>query len=153
MKFTIWQGNLLSDYRLISQRDTFEGITLGTINLLESIRFHNAGSSECFRDAGENFADENTAFRPTSPYAIAKAAATWQVSLYRKAYGLYAATGILFNHGSPLRPERFVSRKIVTKVCRTQTEVMKSLSLGISKYVAIGVGLRNMSTDVANAKY
>jgi GDPmannose 4,6-dehydratase len=70
--------------------DTFESITLGTINLLESIRiidtgirFYNAGSSECFGDTGAIFADENTAFQPTSPYAIAKAAATWQVDLYR----------------------------------------------------------------------
>jgi len=117
--------------------DTFESITLGTINLLESIRFinpkirfYNAGSSECFGDTGENFADENTAFRPTSPYAIAKAAATWQVSLYRKAYGLYAATGILFNHESPLRPERFVTKKIVNTVCRIANGSNEKLKLG-----------------------
>ena len=117
--------------------DTFESITLGTINLLESIRFinpkirfYNAGSSECFGDTGENFADENTAFRPTSPYAIAKAAATWQVSLYRKAYGLHAATGILFNHESPLRPERFVTKKIVNTVCRIANGSNEKLKLG-----------------------
>jgi GDPmannose 4,6-dehydratase len=117
--------------------DTFESITLGTINLLESIRFinpkirfYNAGSSECFGDTGENSADENTAFRPTSPYAIAKAAATWQVSLYRKAYGLYAATGILFNHESPLRPERFVTKKIVATVCRIANGSDEKLELG-----------------------
>jgi GDPmannose 4,6-dehydratase len=117
--------------------DTFESITLGTINLLESIRFinpkirfYNAGSSECFGDTGENFADENTAFRPTSPYAIAKAAATWQASLYRKAYGLYAATGILFNHESPLRPERFVTKKIVNTVCRIANGSNEKLKLG-----------------------
>ena len=117
--------------------DTFESITLGTINLLESIRFinpkirfYNAGSSECFGDTGENFADENTAFRPTSPYAIAKAAAIWQVSLYRKAYGLYAATGILFNHESPLRPERFVTKKIVATVCRIANGSNEKLELG-----------------------
>lgn len=117
--------------------DTFESITLGTINLLESIRFinpkirfYNAGSSECFGDTGKNFADENTAFRPTSPYAIAKAAATWQVALYRKAYGLYAATGILFNHESPLRPERFVTKKIVATVCRIANGSNEKLELG-----------------------
>ena len=117
--------------------ETFESITLGTINLLESIRFidpkirfYNAGSSECFGDTGENFADETTAFRPTSPYAIAKAAATWQVSLYRKAYGLYAATGILFNHESPLRPERFVTKKIVDSVCRIANGSNEKLELG-----------------------
>jgi len=117
--------------------DTFESITLGTINLLESIRFvnpkirfYNAGSSECFGDTGNNFADENTAFRPTSPYAIAKAAATWQVSLYRKAYGLFAATGILFNHESPLRPERFVTKKIVATACRIANGSNEKLELG-----------------------
>jgi len=117
--------------------DTFESITLGTINLLESIRFinpkirfYNAGSSECFGDTGENFADESTAFRPNSPYAIAKAAATWQVSLYRKAYGLYAATGILFNHESPLRPERFVTKKVVAAVCRIANGSNEKLELG-----------------------
>jgi len=98
--------------------ETFESITLGTINLLESIRFvdpmirfYNAGSSECFGDTGQNLATEQTAFRPTSPYAISKAAATWQVDLYRKAYDLFAVTGILFNHESPLRPERFCNQK------------------------------------------
>jgi GDPmannose 4,6-dehydratase len=117
--------------------DTFESITLGTINLLESIRFispkirfYNAGSSECFGDTSNEAADENTAFRPTSPYAIAKAAATWQVSLYRKAYGLYAATGILFNHESPLRPERFVTKKIVAAVCRIANGSNEKLELG-----------------------
>ena len=117
--------------------DTFESITLGTINLLESIRFinpkirfYNAGSSECFGDTGDNFVDENSAFHPTSPYAIAKAAATWQVSLYRKAYGLFAATGILFNHESPLRPERFVTKKIVATVCRIANGSGEKLELG-----------------------
>ena len=117
--------------------DTFESITLGTINLLGSIRFinpkirfYNAGSSECFGDTGKDAADENTAFRPTSPYAIAKAAATWQVSLYRKAYGLYATTGILFNHESPLRPEHFVTKKIVAAVCRIANGSVEKLELG-----------------------
>jgi GDPmannose 4,6-dehydratase len=117
--------------------DTFESITLGTINLLESIRFinpnirfFNAGSGECFGDTGENFADENTAFSPKSPYAIAKAAATWQVSLYRKVYGLYAVTGILFNHESPLRPERFVTKKIITTVCNIANGSNEKLEVG-----------------------
>lgn len=117
--------------------ETFESITHGTINILESIRFinpkirfYNAGSSECFGDTGKNYADENTAFRPTSPYAIAKAAATWQVSLYRKAYGLYATTGILFNHESPLRPDRFVTKKIVATVCRIANGSDEKLELG-----------------------
>ena len=117
--------------------ETFESITLGTINLLEvirfidpKIRFYNAGSSECFGDTGSEFAKENTAFQPTSPYAIAKAAAFWQVCLYRKAYGLSAVTGILFNHESPLRPAHFVTQKIVRAVCRIANGSDEKLQLG-----------------------
>ncbi len=105
--------------------ETTESITLGTLNLLEAVRFlgapirlYNAASSECFGDTDGVPADEMTAFRPRSPYAVAKAAAFWQVANYREAYGLFACSGILFNHESPLRPERFVTRKIVATACR-----------------------------------
>src|SRR5215510_6001103 len=104
--------------------ETLESIAQGTLNLLEAIRFtgrpirlYNAGSSECFGDSGHP-ADETTPFRPRSPYAVAKATAFWEVSNYREAYGLFACTGILFNHESPLRPERFVTRKIVEGAVR-----------------------------------
>ncbi len=100
--------------------ETLESIATGTLNLLEVIRFlgagiklYNAGSSECFGDTGGTAADEETPFRPRSPYAVAKAAAFWEVANYREAYGLFACSGILFNHESPLRPERFVTQKIV----------------------------------------
>lgn len=63
-------------------------------------------------DIGNNRADEDTPFRPRSPYGAAKAAAFWEVANYREAYGLFACSGILFNHESPLRPERFVTQKI-----------------------------------------
>lgn len=104
--------------------ESLESISLGTLNLIESIRTlslpcrtYNAGSSECFGDTGGAPADETTAFRPRSPYAVAKAAAFWQVANYRESYGMYACSGILFNHESPLRPERFVTQKIVHAVC------------------------------------
>jgi GDPmannose 4,6-dehydratase len=100
--------------------ETLESITLGTLNILETlrslgsdIRFYNAGSSECFGDTGGRAADETFAFHPKSPYAVAKAAAFWEVANFRDAYGLFACSGILFNHESPLRPLRFVTRKIV----------------------------------------
>jgi GDPmannose 4,6-dehydratase len=100
--------------------ETMESITLGTLNLLEAIRFmgrpiklYNASSSECFGDTGEDAASETTPFRPRSPYAVAKSAAFWQVANYREAYNLFACSGILFNHESPLRPKRFVTQKIV----------------------------------------
>ena len=100
--------------------ETLDSIALGTVNLLEAIRFldkpirfYNAGSSECFGDTGGRAANENTPFSPCSPYAVAKATAHWLVANYRVAYGLHASTGILFNHESPLRPERFVTKKII----------------------------------------
>lgn len=100
--------------------ETLESIAIGTLNILEAMRFlggrmrfYNACSSECFGDTRGEPADEETAFRPRSPYGAAKAAAFWEVANYREAYGLFACSGILFNHESSLRPERFVTQKIV----------------------------------------
>jgi GDPmannose 4,6-dehydratase len=105
--------------------ETFESFVNATLNILEAIRllnpdirFYNAGSSECFGETGGEPATESTAFRPRSPYAVAKAAAFWQVANYRDAYKLLASNGILFNHESPLRPDRFVTQKIVAGACR-----------------------------------
>ncbi|MBU0485006.1 MAG: GDP-mannose 4,6-dehydratase [Proteobacteria bacterium] len=102
--------------------ETMESISGGTLNLLEAIKFlgadiklYNAGSSECFGDTGEKKATEKTPFHPCSPYAVAKSAAHWQIANYREAYGMFACTGIMFNHESCLRPSRFVTRKIVEK--------------------------------------
>lgn len=117
--------------------ETLESIALGTLNLLEairfverSIRFYNAGSSECFGETGGTPANETTPFRPRSPYAVAKAAAFWEVANYREAYGLYACSGILYNHESPLRPERFVTRKVVAAACRIAAGSDEVLNLG-----------------------
>ena len=117
--------------------ETLESFAVGTINLLEAIRFldagirfYNAGSSECFGDTGGLSANEETPFRPCSPYAVAKATAHWLVANYRTAYGLHASTGILFNHESPLRPERFVTRKIVAAAVRIARGEGLRLTLG-----------------------
>lgn len=117
--------------------ETLESISVGTLNLLEAIRFsnmpiklYNAGSSECFGDTGNVAADELTPFRPRSPYGVAKAAAFWQVANYREAYSIQASTGILFNHESPLRPERFVTQKIVAAACRIANGCDEALTLG-----------------------
>ncbi|GAB4370604.1 MAG: GDP-mannose 4,6-dehydratase [Elainellaceae cyanobacterium] len=117
--------------------ETTESITLGTLNLLEAIRFtgaaiklYNAGSSECFGDTGATPADEQTPFRPRSPYAVAKAAAFWQVANYREAYDLFACSGILFNHESPLRPRRFVTQKIVAAASEIAAGKTDKLCLG-----------------------
>lgn len=117
--------------------ETLDSIAVGTLNLLEAIRFtgapiklYNAGSSECFGDTQGEPADENTPFRPRSPYAVAKSAAFWEVANYREAYGLFACSGILYNHESPLRPERFVTQKIVSTACRIARGSGEQLYLG-----------------------
>lgn len=117
--------------------ETLESISLSTLNLLEAIRFlgskiryYSACSSECFGDNGGDVANESTPFRPRSPYAVAKAAAFWQVANYREAYGLFACSGILFNHESPLRPERFVTQKIIRAACRIAAGSKERLHLG-----------------------
>ena len=117
--------------------ETMESIAVATLNLLEAIRFtgrpirfYNAASGECFGECPEQGADEQTPFRPRSPYAVAKAAAYWEVTNYREAYGLFACSGILFNHESPLRPERFVTQKIVSAVKRIAGGSRERLNLG-----------------------
>lgn len=116
--------------------ETFESIALTTLNILECLRFEkravrlfNATSTDCFGHTPVP-ATEDTAFRPQSPYAMAKAAAFWSVASYRNSYGLHACNGILSNHESPLRPNRFVSRKIVMTACRIAAGSRERLVLG-----------------------
>jgi GDPmannose 4,6-dehydratase len=116
--------------------ETFESVTVGTLNILECIRYvkqplrmFNAISTECFGETLQP-ATEETAFRPKSPYAMAKAAAFWAVKTYREAYGLQVCSGILSNHESPIRPERFVCRKIVATAVRIANGSKEKLLLG-----------------------
>jgi GDPmannose 4,6-dehydratase len=117
--------------------EAFESVGLGTLNLLEAVRFldrpvrvYNASSSECFGDTEKHGATEASPFRPRSPYAVAKAASHWAVVNYRESYGLFAVNGILSNHESPLRPERFVTRKIIAAASRIKAGREKSIRLG-----------------------
>jgi GDPmannose 4,6-dehydratase len=117
--------------------ECMESISVATLNLLEvirflggSIHFFSAGSSECFGDIGNIPATEETPLHPCSPYAVAKSAAFWQVFTYREAYQMFACTGILANHESPLRPKRFVTQKIIEAVTLIKEGKKKSLSLG-----------------------
>jgi GDPmannose 4,6-dehydratase len=117
--------------------ETIQSIAIGTLNILEacriaerSVRVYHAGSSECFGDTGGEPANEHTPFRPRSPYAVAKASAFWLVDNYREAYNLFACTGILFNHESPLRPDRFVTQKIIKAVTRIAAGSSEQLLLG-----------------------
>ena len=117
--------------------ETIQSITLGTLNILEgcrmiekSIKIYHAGSGECFGDTHGEPANEKTPFYPMSPYAVAKTSAYWLVNNYRDAYGLFACTGILFNHESSLRPERFVTQKIIRAVKRIAQGSKEQLKLG-----------------------
>lgn len=110
---------------------------LSTVRILEAIRetgvaskFYQASSSEMFGKAQESPQSETTAFYPRSPYAAAKVYAHWMTVNYRESYGLFAASGILFNHESPRRGETFVTRKITRAVARIKAGSQKKLYLG-----------------------
>jgi GDPmannose 4,6-dehydratase len=116
--------------------ETIESIGIGTLNILEAcrlserpIRVYQAGSGECFGNTTSP-ANEATPFNPRSPYAVAKATAYWLVANYREAYKTWACTGILFNHESPLRPNRFVTQKIVSTAKRIASGSREKLVLG-----------------------
>ena len=118
--------------------EAMESIAYGALNILEAIRFlnldcriFNAGSSECFgNQAAGEFADERTALRPQSPYGVAKSTALWQTTSYRDAYGLQCCTGIMSNHESPLRPQRFVTKKITSSARLIKEGKLKTIELG-----------------------
>jgi GDPmannose 4,6-dehydratase len=135
---------------------TFEIDTIGVINLLEAIRsiskdtkFYQASTSEMFGrnyttdSSGVKFQDEDTELLPQSPYGIAKMASHRMIQIYREAYGLYACSGILFNHESPRRGENFVTRKI--------TKYIGSLVNGQTKET-LKLGNLNASRDWGHAK-
>jgi|TARA_B100000315_G_scaffold242308_1_gene264352 GDPmannose 4,6-dehydratase len=117
--------------------ETYESIITVTLNILESVRLQekeirvfNACSSECFGDTGSSLAYESTPFQPKSPYAIAKAAAFWMTKSYREAHQIPACSGILFNHESPLRPDRFVTQKIIRASVEISQGNNQNLTLG-----------------------
>ena len=118
--------------------EAIESIAQATLILLEVVRFlkapvriYNASSSESFGQTDPAHAsNEETPFMPLSPYATAKATAHWTTANYRETYGIYACSGILFNHESPLRSERFVTRKIVTGAVAIAAGRARRLRLG-----------------------
>jgi GDPmannose 4,6-dehydratase len=112
---------------------------LGTLRLLEAIRilglektarFYQASTSELYGDVVESPQNENTPFRPRSPYGAAKLYAYWITVNYREAYGMHASNGLLFNHESPIRGETFVSRKITRAVAAIESGQQARLYLG-----------------------
>ncbi len=112
---------------------------LGALRILESIKFHGyekftkfyqAGTSEMFGKVQEVPQNEKTPFYPRSPYGVAKVYAHWITTNYREAYKIFASNGILFNHESPVRGETFVTKKIVSALCKIKFKKQKKLYLG-----------------------
>ena len=110
---------------------------LGTLRILESIRstdpkikFYQASSSEMFGDALEDRQDEKTPLTPKSPYAISKVFGHYITQNYRESYNIFAVSGILFNHESPLRGEEFATRKIILGLVKILNDDLKCLELG-----------------------
>ena len=110
---------------------------LGAIRLLEAVRqeapharYYQASSSEMFGKVAETPQTEKTPFHPRSPYGVAKVYAHWATINYRESYGMYACSGILFNHESPRRGIEFVTRKITDAVARIATKKQDKVILG-----------------------
>ena len=109
----------------------------GTVRILEEIlkfnnkiKFYQASSSEMFGEDNSKIKNENSEFKPISPYAVAKLYSYWMVRLYRNGYGLFASNGILFNHESPVRGLEFVTRKISNEIAKISLGLSKSIKLG-----------------------
>ena len=124
---TSWQQPIL----------TAEVTGVGALNVLEAVRianpkarFYQASTSEMYGMIQEPIQNERTPFHPRSPYGVAKLFAHWSTVNYRESYDIFASSGILFNHESPLRGKEFVTRKITDAVARIKQERMDKLSLG-----------------------
>ncbi|WP_337220704.1 GDP-mannose 4,6-dehydratase [Vibrio parahaemolyticus] len=116
---------------------TAEITGIGPVNLLEAIRivndkirFYQASTSEMFGKVQEIPQRETTPFYPRSPYGVAKLYAHWMVINYRESYDIFATSGILFNHESPLRGQEFVTRKITDTVAKIKLGLSDKLELG-----------------------
>lgn len=116
---------------------TVNGIQQGTLNLLEAIRkvtpttrFFEAGTSEIFSTKHSALCTELTAFHPRNPYALAKLSTYWATVNYRESFNVFGSVGILFNHESPLRDPRFVTRKITSSAARIALGEASVLELG-----------------------
>ena len=110
---------------------------IGATIVLEAIRiakpdarFYQASTSEMFGKVQESKQSESTPFYPRSPYAAAKLSAHWMTVNYRESFGMYACSGILFNHESPLRGIEFVTRKVTDAVARIKLQLQSELRLG-----------------------
>jgi GDPmannose 4,6-dehydratase len=116
---------------------TTEVNAMGPLNILNAIkmhssstRFYQASTSEMYGNSDGSQQSETTPFHPRSPYGVSKLYAHWITVNYRESYGLYACSGILFNHESPLRGREFVTRKVTDAVARIKLGLADSVTLG-----------------------
>ena len=100
------------------------------LGLSDSVRFYQASTSELYGNVSASPQNEQTPFRPRSPYGVAKLYAYWITVNYREAYGVFACNGILFNHESPMRRETFVTRKITRAAARIRMGLQECVYLG-----------------------
>jgi len=101
-----------------------------SLNSVKKIKFYQAGTSEMFGKTDGGFQNEKTKFYPRSPYAASKVYAHWITINYRESYNLFACNGILFNHESPVRGETFVTKKIISGLCKIKKKKLNTLYLG-----------------------
>jgi GDPmannose 4,6-dehydratase len=118
-------------------KSTTEINAMGVLNILNAIKtnspstkFYQASTSEMYGNADVDILNEDTPFRPASPYAVSKLYAYWITRNYRESYSLFTSNGILFNHESPLRGKEFVTRKISNGIAR--------IKLGLQDHIALG---------------
>jgi GDPmannose 4,6-dehydratase len=116
---------------------TTEVNSMGPLNILNAIKthspntkFYQASTSEMFGNATTPQQDENTPFTPRSPYGVSKLYAHWMTVNFRESYSLYACSGVLFNHESPLRGREFVTRKVTDAVARIKLGLQQDVTLG-----------------------
>jgi len=144
---------------------TFNINTLGVVNLLESIRqfspstkLYQASTSEMFGssysvdDKGEKFQNEQTDLIPQSPYGSAKLASHHMMNIYRKSYGMFCCSGILFNHESPRRGENFVTRKITKYIGQLVNNKLPSNAAFSDGNYKLGLGNLDAERDWGHAK-
>jgi len=117
--------------------ETFDSMTVSTLNFLEAIRISNkqikflhASSGDCFGYIGNKSSNENTSLNPRSPYAVAKASAHLLTNCYRDTYNLFASNAILYNHESEFRSARFVTQKIISTAYKISRGSKDKLELG-----------------------
>ena len=116
---------------------TTEVNSMGPLNILNAIRqhsaesrFYQASTSEMFGNSDGGMQNEDTPFQPRSPYGVSKLYSHWMTRNFRESYGLYACSGILFNHESPIRGREFVTRKITDGVARIKLGLERGITLG-----------------------